>query len=145
MPKQTEADFDAQIDAWYAKYGNEPEDDNEPRADFVDFDHEKRLMIIRLVNGRRVVIPVEDIQGLSHATPEQLDQWGMHGEGFGMEWPGLGVAYRIGGLLEGLYGNQLWMEELRRRGGASKSEAKQAAARVNGAKGGRPRKEKVPA
>jgi len=40
MPKQTKADFDAQIDAWCAKYGNEPEDENEPRADFVDFDHD---------------------------------------------------------------------------------------------------------
>jgi hypothetical protein len=43
-------------------------------------------------------------------------------------------------LLHGVYGGKKWMSELARRAGAATSEAKARAARINGAKGGRPRK-----
>ena len=39
-----------------------------------------------------------------------------------------------------LFGTKAWMSELARRGGRITSPAKAAAARANGAKGGRPRK-----
>ena len=68
----------------------------------------------------------------------------MLGRGTGMEWPSLGVAFSIAGLLKGPYGNRLWMRMLQRKGGAAKSKAKAATARVNGANGGRPRKEQKP-
>jgi hypothetical protein len=135
MAKQSKADLDGQIDAWQAKYGDVPE---EPYAEFMEFDQAQRLMILRMSNGRRVVIPLEDLQGLAEASPEQLVKWEMLGVGHGMEWPELGVSFSISSLLQGSYGNQLWMRQLQARGGASRSEAKRQAARVNGAKGGRP-------
>jgi hypothetical protein len=141
MERQTDAELDAQIDAWYEKYGNAPE---APHAEFVDIDNAQRLMIIRMSNGRRVVIPLEDLQGLADATPEQLEQWEMLGLGSGMDWPDLNVSFSIEGLLQGSYGNQLWMQKLRQKGGAARSEVKQKASRANGTKGGRPKKVKVP-
>ena len=44
------------------------------------------------------------------------------------------------GLLNGILGTKALMSELARRAGSVTSPAKAAAARVNGAKGGRPRK-----
>ncbi len=144
MAKQSRADLDgkidAQIEAWQAKYGDGPE---EPHAEFMEFDLTQRLMILRMSNGRRVVIPLEDLQGLAEASAEQLVKWEMVGVGYGMEWPELGVSFSIGSLLRGSYGNQLWMRQLQARGGASRSEAKRQAARVNGAKGGRPSSKRV--
>jgi hypothetical protein len=43
-------------------------------------------------------------------------------------------------LIEGVYGNRRWMSELGKKGGSAKTEAKRAASRANGAKGGRPGK-----
>ena len=139
---ETAARHDADIAEWFAKFGNQPEP---PHAEFVEIDHERRLLILNMSDGHRVVLPLEDIQGLAFASPAQLDEFELLGRGTGMDWPSLGVSFTVSGLLEGSYGNRLWMQMLRRRGGAAKSEAKAAAARANGAKGGRPRKEKVPA
>jgi len=47
----------------------------------------------------------------------------------------------VPGLLMGVFGTRAWMaSELARRAGQAKSPAKAAAARVNGRKGGRPRR-----
>lgn len=140
MEQQTDAEMDAQVDAWREKYGNMPE---APHAEFVDIDNAQRLMIIRMSNGRRVVIPLEDLQGLADATPEQLEQWEMVGLGSGMDWPDLNISFSIEGLLQGSYGNQIWMQKLRQKGGAARSEAKRQASRANGTKGGRPKKVRV--
>jgi hypothetical protein len=48
-------------------------------------------------------------------------------------------------LLRGVYGNKKWMAQIGRRGGSARSAAKKAAARANGAKGGRPRRTEVAA
>ena len=42
--------------------------------------------------------------------------------------------------MNGIFGTKAWMNELARRAGSVTSPAKAAAARANGAKGGRPRK-----
>ena len=129
-----------QLAAWQEKYGDQP---TSPYAEEVEVDDEHRLLILHMSDGGRIALPLEDIQGLAFASPSQLHEFAMLGLGTGMEWPSLGVAFSVAGLLEGSYGNKLWMQMLRRRGGSAKSEAKVAAARANGAKGGRPRKQKV--
>ena len=44
-------------------------------------------------------------------------------------------------LVAGIFGTKSWMAELGRKGGQATSSAKSAAARKNGKKGGRPRKD----
>ena len=62
------------------------------------------------------------------------------GKGYGLHWEKLDADLSIPALIVGIFGSKAWMQELARRGGASTSPAKAAAARANGAKGGRPRK-----
>ncbi len=113
MANQTDAEIDAGIDAWFDRYGGEPEPEA-ILADLVEFDFPKRLLLLHLSNGRRLVLPLEDLQGLGEATEEQLENYDLQ-QGQGIEWPGLGVAYRIEGLVEGSYGNEAWMRELRQQ------------------------------
>ena len=55
----------------------------------------------------------------------------------GLHWGNLDVDFTIKGLMAGVFGTAGFMDAAR-RGGQSRSAAKAAAARANGAKGGRP-------
>ena len=57
--------------------------------------------------------------------------------GYGLHWPQLDEDYSVPGLMNGVFGAAKWLAA---RAGRGTSEAKAAAARANGAKGGRPRK-----
>jgi hypothetical protein len=50
------------------------------------------------------------------------------------------VDHYIPAVLGGVVGTRRWMSEIGRRGGMVRSAAKARAARMNGRKGGRPRK-----
>ena len=98
------------------------------------------LLILKMSDGHRHVIPREDLQGLHSATKEQIARVEILGSGTGLHWPELDVDFYVPGLLRGVYGNKKWMAEIGRRGGSVKSAAKKRAARANGLKGGRPRR-----
>jgi hypothetical protein len=112
----------------------------EPLAQSVEYIQDLRLLIVGLSNGRRLVLPVEDLQGLTDATQEHMQQCELLGGGTGISFPELDVDLYVPALIEGVYGNRRWMAELGRRGGSVKSKAKRLAAKTNGAKGGRPKK-----
>lgn len=114
--------------------------DNEPLAQTVEHVPGLNLLIVRLSNGRRLALPVEDIQGLGNATHEQLQDYELLGRGTGISFPDLDVDLYVPALIEGVYGNRRWMAQLGKKGGRARTEPKRLAARVNGAKGGRPRR-----
>jgi hypothetical protein len=99
------------------------------------------LLILKLTDGRRHVIPREDLQGLESATKEQIERTEILGGGTGIHWPALDLDFYVPALLRGVYGNRQWMAKIGRSGGSAKSAAKKRAARANGLKGGRPRRE----
>jgi hypothetical protein len=101
------------------------------------------LLILKLTDGRRHVIPREELQGLQSATKDEIAQVEIIGGGTGLHWPSLDLDFYVPGLLRGVYGNKKWMAEIGRSGGSVKSAAKKRAARVNGLKGGRPRQREV--
>jgi hypothetical protein len=103
------------------------------------------LFVLRLSDGHRHVIPREELQGLQSATKEQIAQVEILGGGTRLHWPALDVDFYVPGLLRGVHGNKKWMAEIGRSGGSVKSAAKKRAARVNGLKGGRPRRKEVAA
>lgn len=103
------------------------------------------LLILKLSDGRRHMIPREDLQGLQSATKEQVGRVQILGKGTGLHWPALDVDLYVPSLLRGVYGNKKWMAEIGRNGGSVKSAAKKRAARVNGLKGGRPRRKEIAA
>ena len=103
------------------------------------------LLILKLNDGHRHVIPREDLQGLQSATKGQIGRVEILGSGTGLHWPDLDVDFYVPGLLRGVYGTKKWMAEIGRSGGSVRSAAKKRAARANGLKGGRPRRKEVAA
>ena len=103
------------------------------------------LLILKLNDGSRRAIPREDLQGLQSATKDQIARVEILGGGTGLHWADLDADLYVPGLLRGTYGTKKWMAKIGRRGGAMTSLAKKRAARVNGLKGGRPRRKEVAA
>jgi hypothetical protein len=112
--------------------------DSDPRAQTVEHIPALELLIVGLSNGRRLALPIEDVQGLGNATHEQIQNYELLGHGTGISFPDLDVDLYIPALIEGVYGNRRWMAQLGKKGGSARTEAKRRAAKANGAKGGRP-------
>lgn len=108
-----------------------------PQAVRARYDRRSRRIVIDLTNGSRFAFPPELAQGLSGASPEALSQIEVSGGGYGLHWPSLDVDLSVPGLLAGVFGTARWMAA---KAGRATSPAKAAAARRNGAKGGRPKK-----
>jgi len=98
------------------------------------------LLILALSDGRRRAIPVEDIEGLAHATRAQIAQVRVVAGGTALRWPALDLDLYVPNLLRDVYGTRAWMAQIGRRGGSATTPAKRSSARANGRKGGRPRK-----
>lgn len=96
------------------------------------------LLVLKLSDGRRHVIPREDLQGLESATKQQISHVEILGGGTGLHWPELNVDLYVPALLRGISGNRQWMAKIGRRGGQATSPAKKKASRANGKLGGRP-------
>jgi hypothetical protein len=97
-------------------------------------------IVVEMNNGAALVIPRRLMQGLTNATPEQLQQAQLCGDGTFIDFDELDAQFTVMSLLMGIYGGKRWMSELAGRAGATRSPAKSAAARTNGRKGGRPQK-----
>jgi hypothetical protein len=104
----------------------------------VRFDEASGRIIVEFTNGAAFMVPARSLQGLENATVQQLQDVELLGE-TGLHWESLDVDYTIAGLMRGIFGTAKFMDA-QRRGGQSRSDAKVAASRSNGAKGGRPRK-----
>ncbi|SNT24250.1 Protein of unknown function [Sphingomonas laterariae] len=126
---------DAQIDAAMARGKLALE--SEPRAAAARYDPALDRMVIDLTNGCTFAFPPRIAQGLERATAQQLADVEILGLGYGLHWEALDVDLSLPGLLTGLFGTKAHMARL---AGQATSPAKAAAARANGAKGGRPRK-----
>lgn len=109
----------------------------EPRAATAQYDRQLDRVVVELTNGCTFAFPPRLAQGLETATPDQLAQVEVLGAGGGLHWEALDADLSVPGLLAGLFGTRAYMA---RHAGQATSPAKAAAARTNGAKGGRPRK-----
>lgn len=109
----------------------------EPRARTARYDGRLGRVIVELTNGCTFAFPPRLAQGLEEATDEQLAEIKILGAGYGLHWEALDADLSIPGLLAGLFGTKAYMA---RQAGQATSPAKAAAARANGAKGGRPRR-----
>jgi len=110
---------------------------HEPRAAAARYDRASGRVIVDLENGCTFAFPPRLAQGLETASDDQLAAIEILGKGYGLHWDELDVDLSLPGLMAGIFGTKVWMA---RRAGQSTSVAKSAAARANGAKGGRPRK-----
>ena len=109
----------------------------EPRVRAARYDGRLGRIVVELTNGCTFAFPPRLAQGLEEATDEQLAEIKILGAGYGLHWEALDADLSIPGLLAGLFGTKAYMA---RQAGQATSPAKAAAARANGAKGGRPRR-----
>lgn len=126
---------DAQIDA--ANERGRIAQQSEPRAASARHDAKAQRIVVELTNGATFAFPPGLVQGLCDATAEELADIEVSPGGYGLHWPKLDEDYSVPGLMNGVFGTAKWMAA---KAGRGASEAKAAAARANGAKGGRPRK-----
>ena len=115
-------------------------DESEPRALAARYDSETGRIVVDLKNRTTFIFPAEMGEGLAGASPEELEEVEVTPSGSGLHWERLDVDLYVPSLLVGVFGIKAWRRELTRKMGRSKSEAKAAAARANGQRGGRPRK-----
>jgi len=115
---------------------------SEPCAHSVRFDAATSRLILDLRNGCSYIFPTALVQELQGASPDALAGALIDGDGFNLHIPALAADLYIPALVAGIFGTRSWMASaLARTAGRSKTPAKAAAARANGAKGGRPRKQ----
>ena len=113
----------------------------EPRALAARFDGPTGRIIVDLVNGCTFAFPARALQGLAEASDGDLAAVEVLGSGYGLHWEQLDADFSVPSLLMGFFGSREWMaRDQARRAGSATSSAKAAAARRNGAKGGRPKR-----
>jgi hypothetical protein len=108
-----------------------------PHAVSARYDARSDRIIVELTSGATFAFPPRLAQGLADAAPAHLAEVELLGDGEALHWETLDVDYSVAGLVNGIFGTAKWTAA---RAGRSTSLAKAAAARANGAKGGRPRK-----
>jgi hypothetical protein len=112
-----------------------------PRATAARYEPATGRVVVELTNGCTYAFPTHLVQDLQDGNPDALAGVEVDGLGFNLHWPALDVDLYVPSLLSGIFGTRAWMtRELARVAGQTTSPAKAAAARSNGAKGGRPRK-----
>jgi hypothetical protein len=114
---------------------------NTPAATAAYYDKKSKNIIVNLSTGIGIFFSPRDAQGLEAGTPSQLSEIEITPSGFGLHFPKLDADLWVPSLLEGALGSRKWMaSRLGAEGGKARTTAKAAAARANGALGGRPRK-----
>jgi hypothetical protein len=105
------------------------------------YDRRSGRVVVDFDTGVQFAFPVKLAEGLADAAPESLSQIEITPAGLGLHWPSLDVDLYLPALLQGVFGSKRWMaQQLGTEGGRVRTDAKAAAARTNGRKGGRPRK-----
>jgi len=115
--------------------------ETEPRAIAARYDVVAGRIVVDLANGCAYAFPADRVQELCGASAGDLAEVAVDGAGFNLHWPTLDVDLYVPALVSCIFGTRAWMAgELARIAGRTKSPTKAAAARANGAKGGRPKK-----
>ena len=112
----------------------------EPRAAAARYDPATGRIVVDLTNGCTFAFPARRVEELAAASETEIAGVELAGGGLALHWPSRDADLSLRGLMAGVFGTRGWMSELARHAGRATSPAKVAAARANGAKGGRPRK-----
>ena len=114
---------------------------SEPVAVAARYDRRRDRIVVNLNTGLELAFPPRIAQGLEKATAADLKVIDISPSGFGIHFPKLDAHLYLPALLQGVFGSKSWMAaQLGAAGGMARTRAKAAAARVNGRRGGRPRK-----
>lgn len=104
------------------------------------YDRKSDAVVLVFRGGGSMMIPRQAIPGLERQRASVLEAMTVSPAGDALLWPAIDADVYVPGLVERAFGNRLFAAAAGRRGGQRRTKAKMAAARRNGAKGGRPRK-----
>ena len=110
------------------------------RALSARYDRRTGRIVLELTSGYLFGFPVKLVPMLAQASAAQLAAVEVSPGGGALHWEALDADLSVPGLLLASVGRAQRLSELARLAGQATSQAKAAAARTNGAKGGRPRK-----
>ena len=115
-----------------------------PTAVSACYDRRISRLVIDLSSGISVAFRPHDAQGLENSKPEDLAMIDISPSGLGLHFPALDADLYLPAILESFLGSRRWMAERHgKAGGQARSEAKSAAFRANGMRGGRPKNVQV--
>ena len=110
------------------------------RARSAHFDQTNARVVLELTSGVVFAFPVRIIPALENATSTELDAVTLSPSGSALRWDSLDVDLSVAGLLLSAVDPVERVRYLASVAGSATSKSKAHAARLNGAKGGRPRK-----
>lgn len=139
MPKRDLTDEEIEAILQYSE--SLPKLDHGPRAVQTSYDDEHRRVMVEFDNGCLLGFPV-DLTRAKDAPRDVLSRVQLMFGGTAVGWPELGTGADLMSLMLRVFRAKAWAG---RYLGAATSDAKAEAARRNGRKGGRPRKEPSPA
>jgi Protein of unknown function (DUF2442) len=123
-----------------AKKASREAEKHEPRAKAVSYNPKTQKLELTLRDSSKLFLDANLIQGLENATPSQINDVQIEGNGYGLHWEILDIDISVPGLVKGIYGTKAWMKHLGEKGGRISNPLKANAARENGKRGGRPPK-----
>jgi hypothetical protein len=115
----------------------------EPHAHAARYLRRRRILHIDLTNGSAFEVPVDAIEALRGAPDRDLAQVEVSPFGVAVHWEKLDADHGVAFLAELALGRKTLLRAAGAAGGSARSAAKTRAARLNGRKGGRPRKTAV--
>lgn len=104
------------------------------------FNERRDVLELNFAGGGTMVIPRELIPGLEDAAGSVLAAVSVSPAGDAISWRSIDIDVYVPSLVEHAFGRRLFAAATGRKGGRRTSRAKVAAAKANGARGGRPRK-----
>jgi hypothetical protein len=112
-----------------------------PRAESAHYDAGRNRVIVRLTTRVEIGFAPRDVEGLQHASTDDLKAIEVQGFGLGIHFPTIDADLYVPALLEGVPGSKRWMAaRLGASGGRTRTPAKATASRESGKRGDRPRK-----
>lgn len=135
--RMTDAEILAQIPA--AREREKDERRRGLRALSARFDSSARRVELELSNGMLFAFPVQLIRALERLSPTELRKVRLDSSGGALRWADQDIDLSVPGLLLASVGEVDRRRYLARIAGSTKSSSKAAAARANGALGGRPK------
>jgi hypothetical protein len=104
------------------------------------YDRDSDTVRLEFRGGGSMTIPRRFIPDLKGRPTSALESVSVSPAGDALLWTSIDADVYVPSLVERAFGHRLFAAAAGRRGGRQRSKAKTAAARHNGAKGGRPRK-----
>lgn len=109
----------------------------EPRATSIRYDPQQGLVLVELRSGFVFGFPPERVLGLEGVSAKGLSDVRISPSGDGLHWDVLGIDASLTGIIADALNLREWAPRVM---GQARSEAKARAARLNGIKGGRPKR-----